>query len=210
MILGKVEVRTAKGRVHHGGVTVDALNGLVARARAGHDEALEGLYRELHPALVGFLTGLAPLEAEDLAAETWIDAAGCLGSFAGDGADFRRLLFTIARRRAIDDGRKRRRRRTEPSDLTDLPGLAAADDPGALVADVDSSRRAIRQIADLLRPDEAEIVLLRVVAGLTVGEVARVVGRSPASISLLQHRALRRLAARMGTRPSSEPESSFR
>jgi RNA polymerase sigma-70 factor (ECF subfamily) len=191
-------------------VTADALSELVALARARHDEALEGLYRELHPALVGFLTGLAPLDAEDLAAEAWIAAAHCLGSFAGDGADFRRLLFTIARRRAIDDGRKRRRRRTEPTDPTELRELATADDPGALVADVDSSRQAIRRVVELLPPDQAEIVLLRVVAGLTVGEVARVVGRSSASISLLQHRALRRLAARMETGPKSEPESSFR
>jgi RNA polymerase sigma-70 factor (ECF subfamily) len=195
--------------VKHKTVAVDALDELVADARTGRVEALADLYRELHPALVGFLTGLVPGEAEDLAAETWIDAAGCLGHFAGGGADFRRLLFTIARRRAIDHGRKRRRRRTEPADPARLLHRATAEDPGALAADLDSSRQAIRRIAELLSPAQAEIVLLRVVAGLSVGEVAAMVGRTPASVSLVQHRALRRLADRMQTsRP--DRESSFR
>jgi RNA polymerase sigma-70 factor (ECF subfamily) len=191
-------------------VTAGPLDELVADARAGHDGALADLYRELHPALVGFLTGLVPAEAEDLAAETWIDAAECLGTFAGRGADFRRLLFTIARRRAIDHGRKQHRRRTEPADPAGLAELAAGTDPGAIVTELDSSREAIGQISALLSPAQAEIVLLRVVGGLTVGEVAEVVGRSPASISLMQHRALRRLAERMGHRPRTDRKSSFR
>jgi RNA polymerase sigma-70 factor (ECF subfamily) len=191
-------------------VSVDALDELVADAsRTGREEALAGLYHELHPALVGFLTGLEPAEAEDLAAETWIDAARCLGNFTGGGADFRRLLFTIARRRAIDHRRKRRRRRTEPAGRVGLFQPANEADPCSIVSDVDSSRRAIGQIAALLNPAQAEIVLLRVVVGLTVGEVADVVGRSPASVSILQCRALRRLADRMGNRSRSEPESSF-
>jgi RNA polymerase sigma-70 factor, ECF subfamily len=190
-------------------VNPDALDQLVADARTGREEALAGLYRELHPALVGFLTGLVAGDAEDLAAETWIDAAGCLGTFASGGADFRRLLFTIARRRAIDHGRKRRRRRTEPTDLARLSQLATVEDPCTLVADLDSSQKAIRLISELLNPAQAEIVLLRVVAGLTVGEVAAVTGRTPASVSVVQHRALRRLADRMQS-PRPETEWSFR
>jgi RNA polymerase sigma-70 factor (ECF subfamily) len=196
--------------VGHNAVKVDALDDLVADARSGHEEALAALYRELHPALLGFLTGLVPDEAEDLASETWIDAAGCLGTFAGGGADFRRLLFTIARRRAIDDGRKRQRRRTQPTDLARLSEPATTQDPGALVADLDSSLQAIRRIAELLSPAQAEIVLLRVVAGMTVSEVAAVVRRPPAAVSLVQHRALRRLADRMKQSSRPDWESSFR
>jgi RNA polymerase sigma-70 factor (ECF subfamily) len=191
-------------------VTGDALDEIVAGARSGDPDALASLYRALQPALVGFLTGLAPSEAEDLAAETWIDAARCLPTLKGRGAAFRRLLFTIARRRVIDSGRKRQRRRTEPTDLSDLAQLAAGTEPDAVVIDLDSSKRAIGQIAALLSPAQAEIVLLRVVGGLTVDEVADVVGRSPASVSLIQHRALRRVAVRMENRSRSDQESSFR
>jgi RNA polymerase sigma-70 factor (ECF subfamily) len=175
-----------------------ALDAMVAEACSGHKEALAGLYREFHGALVGFLFGLVAAEAEDLAAEAWIDMARALPTFQGDGAEFRRLLFTIARRRAVDHGRQRQRRRTDPVDLRRLPLPAADGDPGTAVVELDASRQAIRQISELLPRPQAEVVLLRVVAGLSVAETARVVGRSANAVSVLQNRGLRRLADALG------------
>jgi RNA polymerase sigma-70 factor, ECF subfamily len=60
-----------------------------------------------------------------------------------------------------------------------------------------SSDEAIRRITALLPPDQAEIVLLRVVAGLSVDDVAGITGRRPGTVRVLQHRALRRLAERL-------------
>jgi RNA polymerase sigma-70 factor (ECF subfamily) len=57
---------------------------------------------------------------------------------------------------------------------------------------------AARRIAELLPAEQAEIVLLRIVGGFSVDEVARVVGRPPGTVRVLQHRALRRLAAQLG------------
>lgn len=175
-----------------------ALDALIAEACSGHNDALAGLYREFHGALVGFLFGLVAAEAEDLAAETWIDIARALPTFQGDGVEFRRLLFTIARRRAVDHGRKRQRRQTNPVDLRQLPLPAADGDPGATVVQLDASRQAIRQISELLPRPQAEVVLLRVVAGLSVAETARVVGRSANAVSVLQNRGLQRLAHTFG------------
>jgi RNA polymerase sigma-70 factor, ECF subfamily len=42
------------------------------------------------------------------------------------------------------------------------------------------------------------VVLLRVVAGLEVAEVAAITGKRPGHVRVLAHRALRRLAARLG------------
>lgn len=178
------------------------LSGFVDEAKAGAEWALAALYRQLQPPLLGFLRGLVPQEAEDLAAETWIDAAGALPGFEGDGDAFRSLLFTIGRRRAIDYGRKRRRRRTEPTDLEELAALPSGEsvDAGELLADLDSSQQAIRRIFALLPRAQAEVIVLRVVGALSVGEVAEIVGRSPAAVSVLQSRGLQRLAARIGNR----------
>jgi RNA polymerase sigma-70 factor (ECF subfamily) len=167
---------------------------LVAEASRGDADALTVLYRRFHGSLVGFLWGLASNEAEDLAAETWIDVAGALRDFRGDGAAFRGLLFTIARRRAIDHGRKRLRRRTEPMDVHSLQLVDRTADPADVIADLDGSREAISRITELLDRAQAEVVLLRVVAGMSVPEVARVIGRSPNAVSVLQRRALHRLA----------------
>jgi RNA polymerase sigma-70 factor (ECF subfamily) len=46
----------------------------------------------------------------------------------------------------------------------------------------------------LLPADQAEVVLLRVVGGFDVAEVAVLVGRRPGHVRVLQHRGLRRLA----------------
>jgi RNA polymerase sigma-70 factor (ECF subfamily) len=177
-------------------------DGVLAAARDGAEWALTALYRAHHRTLVRFLEGFSRDDAEDLAAETWIDAARALRTFEGDDRDFRRLLFTIARRRAIDHRRKRIRRRTDPTDNQILEASPNHDDPGELVADHDASRQAVRRISRLLPRDQAEVILLRVVAGLGVQEVAQIVGRSPAAVSVLQTRGLQRLAQRLGDDPA--------
>ena len=52
-------------------------------------------------------------------------------------------------------------------------------------------------------PDQAEIVLLRVVGGLPMEDVAAITGRRPGTVRVLQHRALKRLADRL-ERPVDE------
>jgi RNA polymerase sigma-70 factor, ECF subfamily len=183
---------------------------LVAAATEGDQGALVALYRAHHPALVRFLAGLDPGEAEDLASETWIDLCRGLHRFEGNGQDFRRLLFTIARRRAVDCGRKRRRRRTDPADLAAHPGLASGGDPAEIAANFDASRRAVRHITALLPRPQAEVILLRVVAGLSLTDVARVVGKTPEAVSVLQTRGLQRLASRMESPARWERESEPR
>ena len=42
------------------------------------------------------------------------------------------------------------------------------------------------------------MVLLRVVAGLEVAEVATITGKRPGNVRVLSHRALHRLAERLG------------
>lgn len=169
-------------------------DGVIEAARLGEDWALTELYRQLHPALVRFLAVRARGEEEDLATDVWLDAARALPAFEGDADGFRRLLFTIARRRAIDHHRKRDRRRTEPADVEVLAGAGHEPPPDVVVLDELDAEGAIARIRTALPPDQAEIVILRVIAGLSVVEVAEVTGRRPGTVSVIQHRALRRLA----------------
>jgi RNA polymerase sigma-70 factor (ECF subfamily) len=48
-----------------------------------------------------------------------------------------------------------------------------------------------------LPPEQAEIIMLRVVAGLDTGDVARIVGKSPGAVRVAAHRGLRRLAGQV-------------
>lgn len=178
---------------------------LVAGARAGDEAALTALYRSIHPALVRYLHAHVPGEAEDLASEVWLDVARGLDRFVGDEHAFRRLVFTIARRRIIDHGRMRARRRTDPTDMEALVEVADPADPERSVVDGITGEEAVERIRALLSPEQADVILLRTVAGLSVGEVAEVLGRQPAAISVIQHRALRRLARVLDQEPEEIP-----
>jgi RNA polymerase sigma-70 factor (ECF subfamily) len=169
------------------------LDTALAAARAGDEEGFANLYRELNPSLLRYLSHHVGGAAEDVASEVWLATWRRLGEFDGTGADFRAFLFMVARRRAVDDHRRRRRR---PVTLPFGPSVepVAGDDPAELVTFDLTAREAIRALTRSLPKDQADVVLLRVVADLSVDEVARIMGRSPGSVRVLQHRALRRLA----------------
>lgn len=172
---------------------------VLAAARVGAEWALAVLYRDLHPGLVRYLRAHVPGEEEDLASQVWIDVARGLPGFEGDADGFRRLVFTMARRRVVDHGRKRTRRRTDPTDMATLAGMGGRDSPEDTTLERMAGNDAVDRIRALLPAEQAEVVLLRVVAGLSVGEVARIIGRRPAAVSVLQHRALKRLARELGS-----------
>src|SRR5262245_6130628 len=141
---------------------------LIARARAGDEDALAQIWRELNPLLLRYLRGRIGAGADDLAAQTWLDATRRLSDFEGDDTDFRRWLFTIARRRLIDELRRRERRPEHP--VWPPPALPA---DGAEVERVDDLTNALALIRRL-PPDQADAVLLRVVSDLDVEQVALV------------------------------------
>ena len=172
---------------------MDRLAGVLRAARQGDEWAIGILFRELQPLLLRYLRRQAPLVAEDLASETWLGVARQLPSFAGSVAEFRALLFTIARRRVADHYRAQGRRPSvRPLEHADEP--PGGEDPGEAVVGKLSAQQAIDQLVGALPPAQAEVVLLRVVAGLSVEEPATVIGRSPGAVRVLQHRALRRLS----------------
>lgn len=173
------------------------LDDAVTAAKAGAEWALTALYRAVHPSLVRYLWSHSPGEAEDLASEVWLEVARALGRFEGDAQDFRRFVFTVARRRAIDHGRKQARRRTDPTAPGSMPVQVDRADPEHAVVESMAGEEAVARIRSMLLPEQAEVLVLRAIAGLSVAEVAEVLGRRPAAVSVIQHRALRRLADRL-------------
>jgi RNA polymerase sigma-70 factor, ECF subfamily len=173
----------------------EQFEGVIAAAKTGVDWAITALYREFGPGLLRYLRAQAPAEAEDLASEVWMNVAAGLGRFDGDETAFRCWLFTIARRRLIDFRRREQRRRTM---LNSLEPTGASDgvDPEAQALMATESEAALARIATL-PPGQAEVVLLRVVAGLDVEEVASILGKKAGAVRVLQHRALKRLSARL-------------
>jgi predicted RNA polymerase sigma factor len=88
-------------------------------------------------------------------------------------------VFTVARHRAVDRWRRRARRHDKLVPLEALADLPALDDPGEAALDAISTRAAVALLATLPR-DQAEVILLRVVAGLDVAQAATITGKRPA------------------------------
>jgi RNA polymerase sigma-70 factor, ECF subfamily len=170
----------------------DGFDSALAGAKAGAEGASAALYRDVHPSLLRFLRAQEWGDAEDIAAETWLDAARGLPRFSGDEPAFKRWIFTIARRRLVDF-RRRQGRSVREVALGHLAERAGPVDVEGTVLAGSETDAALARIADL-PPAQAEVVLLRVVAGLDVADVARMTGRTSGAVRVLQHRALHRLA----------------
>jgi len=169
---------------------------VLAAAQRGDERAFALLWRELQPAVLRYLRVAVPEAAEDLAADTWVSVIRGLARFRGDEPGFRALIFTAARHRALDWRRQASRRQTASVPIEDLTDQPAPDDPAEAVLEAQSTRAAIALIAEL-PPNQAEVVTLRMVAGLDVAQVARIVGKRPGAVRTLTHRGLRRLAQRL-------------
>jgi len=165
-------------------------------AAHGDETAFARLWRDCQPPLLRYLRVLAGESAEDVASEVWLEITRGLPRFRGGEPEFRSWLFTTARRRVIDLHRYTGRRPAiVTSDLRDLDRSAPGDAATAAFERM-STDAALGLIATLPR-EQAEIIVLRVIACLDVAQVAELVGKKPGAVRVAAHRGLRALAARL-------------
>jgi RNA polymerase sigma-70 factor (ECF subfamily) len=180
---------------------------VLGAAASGDEAAFATLWRDVHPALLRYLRVLArdQILAEDVAGEVWVDVSRRLADFVGDESAFRGWLFTLARRRAIDAWRQAERAPVHlTGDDTELDRAGLHDTAGSALEHM-NTRRALELISTLPR-DQAEIIALRVIAGLEVKDVARLLGKRPGTVRVIAHRGLRALAVRL----TAEPQDTVR
>ena len=176
-------------------------------AQEGDEAAFAELFRAVQPLLLRYLRTLAGPLAEDVAAETWIRVVKDLRKFSGDLGGFRAWVFTIARHRWVDARRAASRRPPEAyADAEVLADVPATEQVAEVVEESVSTEAALRLIA-MLPPDQAEAVLLRVVAGLDVERAAKVMGKKAGHVRVLAHRGLKRLAGLLAEDAVTESET---
>jgi RNA polymerase sigma-70 factor (ECF subfamily) len=155
----------------------------------------EAVYRELAPAVLGYLRASGTPDPEDCLGEVFLGVARDLPRFKGadDAEAVRRWVFTIARHRVVDAARRSRRRpKVVDAPLPDVHGRA--EEAEGLDGELLASLRA-------LTPDQREVVALRFVADLSLEDVARLTKRSTGAVKALQHRALENLRAAVSPEP---------
>ena len=170
---------------------------VLAGAQGGDDDQFAVLWRDANPALLRYLRVLAPENADDIAAETWVHVVRGLPRFIGDEGAWRAWLFTTARRRLIDQARLRKRHPAEPLDDISAAEMPRSPDAAQIALDNLATESAIALLSQL-PPPQAEVIMLRVVAGLDTDVVADLLGKTPGNVRVMTHRGLKRLEELLG------------
>lgn len=174
---------------------------MLAKAIRGDEAALGALWRAWNPVLLRFFRSRRVLEPDDLAQRVWLEVAGKIGQFEGGPDSFRRWLFTLSYRRMIDAARAEKRR-PSPGPLKGsmhVPVVRFEDE-------VDGLSWALSLLAELPEK-QATAVSLRILAGMTVQEVAEVMSEREPTVRVLTHRGLRRLRRLLGAAEEKPSEA---
>ncbi len=170
---------------------------VLAAAQAGAPWALERLWQELSPVVAGYLRVQGATEPEDLTSDAFLAAFKGLRSFSGGEAQFRSWVFTIAHHRLTDERRRAARRPVRVDG--DVPELASGD------VEEEAARRMaterVRRLCEGLVADQRDVLLLRMLADLTIDDIAEALGKTPGAVKALQRRglaAIRRQMERQG------------
>ena len=172
------------------GALGEAFDSVLSAARAGAPWAFERLWRSLAPAVSGYMRLQGASEPDDVVSEVFLSVFSRLDSFRGGEDQFRSWVFTIAHRRLVDDWRQRGRR--PPAAEGDQSHTLAATPGGDVEEEAlrQLSEQRVRRLCDLLAPDQRDVLLLRMVAGLSLEQTADALGKTTTAVKALQHRAV--------------------
>jgi RNA polymerase sigma-70 factor, ECF subfamily len=173
---------------------------LLADAVGGDVEAFAELFRRYYPAIHAFAyrLSLCRADAEDIAQETFVQAARSLATFRGE-ASFKNWLYSIAANRSHDRHRQRARRARLGEQLATL----AATEDGALDSESAASsgaHAAVREALAALSPDQRVAIALVYYEGLNHAEAARVLGCAESTVSWRLFRAKHQLKKALRSR----------
>ena len=168
------------------------------RARDGDEDALRLLYLLYADNVFGFVLSIVHDEhdAEDITSEVFARLPRALTHYRVSATPFVAWLLRVARNAALDHLRAQR-------------SVPLAEVPANGRAELHAHERLddLRAALEALPFDQRQVMVLRLVAGLTPGEVAERIGRSVDAVHALQHRARRRLREELtqaGWAPTSQ------
>lgn len=188
----------------------DEIARLVAAVVSGDRAALNQLLVILRPLIVRYCrsrlgTERGGVAADDVAQEVCLAVLKALPTYTDQGKPFLAFVYGIASHKVVDAHRHAGRDRSEPTD--DVPE-SFADVVGPEQHALETSASAeMRALLEQLPPKQREILVLRVVVGLSAEETALAVGSTPGAVRVAQHRAVAKLRGVMGEANDTEPRA---
>jgi RNA polymerase sigma-70 factor (ECF subfamily) len=173
------------------------LDDVVAAAVGGDGVAAGDLLAFLRPIVVRYCrTKLGRVQrtfvaADDVAQEVCLAVFRALPTYKQLGRPFLSFVYGIAAHKVADVHRAAARDRSQPTSET--PDVMAEDeDPEQITL----RRELVERTGSLLRmltPRQRDILIMRIVLGLSAQETANMVGTTADAVRVAQHRALNRL-----------------
>ena len=180
-------------------ISGERLDAVVAEAVAGNRDALREVLETIRPIVVRYCrarVGTAErsgLSADDVAQEVCLAAITALPRYKDQGRPFLAFVYGIAAHKVADAHRAAARNRSEPTEV--VPERFAAEaGPEQLAIEGEAAERMNKLLA-VLPEKQREILILRVVVGMSAEETAEAVGSTAGAVRVAQHRALARLKA---------------
>jgi RNA polymerase sigma-70 factor (ECF subfamily) len=168
---------------------------LLAAAQAGAPWACTSIWVEFAPAVSAFLRARGSREPDDVTSEVFIAVFDRLSTFEGGPTELRSFIFSVAYRRLVDELRMRSRRGEAAEFTVEIdPRQVPSAEQEAISRIGDAS--ALR-LLDQLPPDQRDVMILRIVADLTIEQIAEVVGKREGAVKALQRRALESLRKKL-------------
>jgi RNA polymerase sigma-70 factor (ECF subfamily) len=171
---------------------------LAELAVRGQPAAIDTLLRQIRPMVVRYCRArLGRISghyhaADDVAQEVCIAILSALPRYQDMGRPFASFVFGIASHKVADAMRSAARLAIPTEDLPDGPD----DRPGpeeTAVAYLEAERA--RSLLARLPVNQRELLVLRVLSGLSAEETGHALGMSAGAVRVAQHRALARLRA---------------
>jgi len=161
---------------------------LVRRAKQHDGEAFSQLYEEYFDKIHRYIVLKIGdrMEAEDITQQVFLNAIKAISSFKWKGVPFSAWLFRIAHNQVVDYLRKKTKRTTTPLEES----LLTSDDDPQLIAEQRLDIERLIAATRNLTPPQQEVISLRFAGGLSIIQVAKVMGKSEGAVKALQHSAI--------------------
>jgi RNA polymerase sigma-70 factor (ECF subfamily) len=180
-------------------ISGERLDAVVAEAVAGDRDALREVLQTIRPIVVRYCrarigtTERSGLSADDIAQEVCLAAITALPRYKDQGRPFLAFVYGIAAHKVADAHRAAARNRADPTEVVPERFSLEAG-PEQLALQSESSAR-MAKLLQVLPDKQREILILRVVVGMSAEETAEAVGSTAGAVRVAQHRALTRLKA---------------
>jgi RNA polymerase sigma-70 factor (ECF subfamily) len=179
----------------------ERLDAVVAAAVAGDRDALRQVLEIVRPIVVRYCRarlGAAErsgVSADDVAQEVCLAILTALPRYRDQGRPFLAFVYGIAAHKVADTHRAAARNLSHP--VESIPERYCAETGPEQSAVESESLTRMNQLLDVLPAKQREILILRVVVGLTAEETADALGTTSGAVRVAQHRALARLKSEL-------------